>query len=85
MLEPDRTDGLAFVSVEERKLTEAVARLKGTLPTDARECPACGYEGEAFRWGIKSYPAAEPGRVALVLCCPGCERPTDLPDVEDAP
>ena len=79
MLEPDREDGLAFVSVEERRVPQAVERLKGTLPADPCECPACGYAGEAFRWGIKTYPAKEPRRVALVLCCPGCERPTDLP------
>ena len=85
MLAPDRDDGLAFVSVEEERVPQAVERLKRTLPEDLCECPDSGYAGRAFRWGIKAYPAKEPRRVALVLCCPDCERPTDLPGLGAGP
>ena len=66
-----------FVSVEQSQVPRAVERLKATLPEEPWPCPACGYAGEAFRWGIRTYPAREPRRVALVLCCPSCERPSD--------
>ena len=79
MLAPDRDDDLAYVSIEEPRVCQAVERLKGSLPDEPCECPACGYAGEAFRWGIKTYPAREPRKVALVLCCPSCERPSDRP------
>lgn len=78
MLTPDRDDDLAFVSIEERRLPQAVERLKGSLPDDPCECPACGYAGAASRWGITTYPAMKPRRVTLVVCCPSCERPAEL-------
>lgn len=79
MLAPDRDDDLAYVSIEEPRVCQAVERLKSTLTDGLHECSGCGYEGPAFRWGIKTYPAKEPRRVALVLCCPACERPSDRP------
>ena len=78
MLEPAEDDGAAFATVEERLLRQAVERLKTRLPVDVVRCHRCGFTGEAFRWGIKNQPAAEPARLELVLCCPSCERPTDL-------
>lgn len=83
MPEPDQRDGLSFVSVRERRVSQTVQRLKATLPEEPRECPACDYEGALFRWGIKTCPGRDSRHVALVLCCPGCERPTDLPSLGD--
>ena len=78
MLEPERGSGLLYASVEEHRVGGAVERLKSTLPDEFRACSTCGYLGRAFRWGIKTYPAKWSRHVALVLCCPGCETPTDL-------
>ena len=81
MLEPAEDDGAAFATVEERLLRQAVERLKTRLPVEICRCEHCGFSAEAFRWGIKNRPAAEPRRLELVLCCPSCERPTDLESV----
>lgn len=78
MLEPAADDTEAFATVEERLLRQAVERLKTRLPVEVARCGECGFTGEAFRWGIKTRPAAQAQHVELVLCCPSCERPTDL-------
>ena len=82
MARPGPGEDVSFVSIEERLVPRAVERLKGSLPEAPRECASCGYVAATHRWGIVTLPAADHGRVALVLCCPGCERPSDLPPVE---
>jgi hypothetical protein len=84
MPEPDPQEGPAIVSVEERQVSRTVERLKATLPHGVIECGTCGYAGEAFRWGLKTIPTKPSGHVALVLCCPGCERPTDRSTLDAA-
>jgi len=84
MAEPDRRELTAFVSVEERKVSRTVERLKTTLPDEVVACQMCGYAGEAYRWGIKTLPARAPRHVALVLCCPSCERPPDPSALDEA-
>ncbi|HKJ58105.1 MAG TPA: hypothetical protein VKA37_02675 [Halobacteriales archaeon] len=84
MPDPDPQEGAAVVSVEERQVSRTVERLKATLPDEVLECGVCGYAGEAFRWGLKTYPAKTPRHVALALCCPSCERPPDPSDLDEA-
>lgn len=77
MPDPDPLEGPGVVSVDERQVSRTVERLKSTLPEEVLECRVCGYAGESYRWGLKTFPARKPRHVVLVLCCPSCERPPD--------
>lgn len=79
MLTPDRHGELEFVTAHVDQLEDAVESIKTTLPDEARTCSVCGYVAAAHRWGIMSYGTTDPLRSALVLCCPSCETPVDLP------
>lgn len=76
---PEQHGELEFVTVGPDRVDEAVASVKTALPDAERACSECGYRAAVRRWGMKTYGTADPDRIALVLCCPGCEAYTDLP------
>ena len=76
---PQHQEELEYITVDVEEVDEAIESVKSMLPEAEHDCPRCGYEGKAHRWGIKTYETEDPVRRALVLCCPSCEAHTDLP------